>query len=82
MIVANISNDRFVLASLDDAEALLRILTRATPVVDRYEIGAGKTHYVEQAQGSLGLSINAGRIITNDEYKKMLADKKAESDQE
>ena len=82
MIIANITNDRFVLESLDDAEALLRILNRAKPVRDRYEMGVGKTHCVEQAQGSLGISIDAGRIITNDEYEKMLADKKAESDQE
>ncbi len=81
MIIANITNDCFVLESLEDAEALLRILNRAKPVRDRYEMGAGKTHYVEHARGSLGLSIDTGRIITNDEYKKMLTDKKAESDQ-
>jgi len=79
MIVADLGGQDFVLASVEDAEALLGIVARAKAVRLDYHLPAESCYVEDCPRRGLEIKLSSSRILTGEEAKALLAEsKKAE----
>lgn len=77
MIVATIGRQKFVVASMQDAEALLHILERAQPVDDEYGYGEEfRTYYRPDHQIDIGIEITHRELVSAEEHDRRVAKKR------
>lgn len=67
MIVANIANRKFALESLKDAEALMNILERSTPVESTYDATTYADLYYESSRDKISITIDNAKIVSQEE---------------
>ncbi|MES9901100.1 MAG: hypothetical protein ABW168_00290 [Sedimenticola sp.] len=71
MIIATVGNNDYLMDTLDDAEALLRILSRAICIDENYELPHGTQRYHKLSSGSrIKIEIVEGELL---EYEEALA---------
>jgi hypothetical protein len=78
MIIVSIANQKYALASLQDAEALMLILDRATPVEDHYRGDYQNSYLVEDPSPyELTIAIKRTELVSADEHASIQAEKAA-----
>lgn len=75
MIIATIGRQKFIVASMQDAENLLHILERAQPVEDEYCTDY-RTYYRPDHQVDIGIEINHRELVTAEEHAERVAKKR------
>ncbi len=72
MIIATTGRQKFVVASMADAESLLKILERATPVDDEYSTEY-RTYYHPDIQIDIGIEITHRELVSVEEHAARVA---------
>lgn len=67
MIIAQIAGRKFVLESLKDAEALMNILDRSTPVESAYDTTTYVELYYESSREKISITIDNAKIVSQEE---------------
>lgn len=71
MIIATIGSTELVIESLNDANALLDIISRAVRIDERYSSDYTKTFYIKQDGLRVAVRIVGETLCTEDEYERM-----------
>ena len=77
MIVADFGGQVLVLDSLQDAEALLGIISRGTPVRWDHRLPSDACYVEGATRRCLELTVSPSRIMTEDEASRLLSAKEA-----
>ena len=79
MIIANIGHQDYELATIADAEELLKIFERAKAV--RREYGAGVDHYYREDHSvSMSIEISGSKLVTIEQHNEYQAAAKQASE--
>lgn len=73
MIIATIAHQEYQLASMADAEALLNIMNKATPVCEQYTADIPAAYVEDQRQRSISIEITNKPLVTQAQYEEMVA---------
>lgn len=74
MIIATIGHQEYELASMADAEALLNIIHRATPVSETYMTGAPNHYHKDHGRRSCSVEITNKQLVSDDEHDALMAE--------
>jgi hypothetical protein len=77
MIVVEIGSQKYMLAKVQDAETLLRILTTATPLEESYELPWNERLFEAKTARPVDISIVFGAPLGYEEAQKRIAEAKA-----
>lgn len=73
MIIATIAHQEYQLASMADAEALLNIMNKATPICEQYTTGIPAAYIEDQRQrSSISIEITNKPLVTQAQYEEMV----------
>lgn len=74
MIIATIGSQSFIIESIQDAEHLLKIFGKATPVDDSYD-SEYKGYFYPDNNCDVRIDISSKELVTLDEHRRRRADR-------
>lgn len=77
MIIATIGSSTFKIGDMEDAENLLRILSRSEPLEESYNRDYQEYFHPASGKQSIIIKITTGEIVSVDEHKKIQTERNA-----